>query len=104
MKAAWGSGKRQINRGLDQSSEMRLIGWNANTLFWYVSTNLETGVNVPDKHKKVELPNKSTQSPEPERKQWLIVRPNRSEGRADRSRTLRKCEGLYHIFYCCTFK
>jgi hypothetical protein len=62
---------------------MRLIGRDTNTRIEDPSTNLETVVNVPYNHKKIGLPNKSTQSPGPKRKQLRIVRPNRSKSRAD---------------------
>ncbi len=70
-------------RGLHQSRQMRLTRWNTNRRIHYLSTNLGTVINVPDIHKKVGLPNNSTQSPGPERRQWRIVCPNRSDGRAD---------------------
>jgi hypothetical protein len=62
---------------------MRLIRRNTNTRIEDPSTNLETVINVPDEQKKVRLPNKSTQSPGPKRKQRCIVLPNRSKSRAD---------------------
>jgi hypothetical protein len=68
---------------LHQSSQMRLIRRNTNTRIEYPSTNLETVINLSYDQKKVGLPNKSTQTPGPKRKQRRIVRPNRSKSRAD---------------------
>ncbi len=66
-----------------QSGQMRLIRRNTNTRIEYPSTNLETVINVSYDQKNIGLPNKSTQSPGPKRKQRRIVRPNRSKSRAE---------------------
>ncbi len=68
---------------LHQFSQMRLIRRNTNTRIEHPSTNLKTVINVSYDQEKVGLPNKSTQSPGPKRKQRRIVRPNRSKSRAD---------------------
>jgi hypothetical protein len=68
---------------LHQASQMRLIRRNTNTRIEDPSTSLETVINVSYDQKKVGLPNKSTQSPGPKRKQRRIVRPNRSKSRTD---------------------
>jgi hypothetical protein len=68
---------------LQQSSQMWLIQRIEDP-----SRNLESFINVLYDQKKVGLPDKSTQSPGPNRKQRRTVRPNRSKSRADEHKVM----------------